>query len=120
MSRASQPPQPTYPIYHDGAYDSVSFRFDLGILSLLCAIFPFLLGILIDDLPFVGPRWIREHLSELVIAALVTGVLGAVLGGIACRRPKTRTLGRFGLAINLIILLLFALFVFAFRWILGR
>jgi hypothetical protein len=101
-------------------YDVVSFKVDLGTASLLLAVYPFLFGVLIDELPFLVPRSWRQYLSYAFYAGLVSAALGIVLGLLALRKPESRGRGQVGIVVNVIVLALEGLYVYAFRWVMGR
>ncbi len=101
-------------------YDVVSFKWNRGLLSILCALPAFLFGILIDELPYVVPSHLRKYLEIALLVALGCAVCGLLLGLSGLRKPETRTLARLGILMNSVVLALEALFILAFRLILGR
>lgn len=101
-------------------YAVISFSVNPAVLSLVCAAVPFLVGLVLDDLPgFAGGRF-RPYIGRLFDIGLYTGIAGAVLGLVAARDPRRRRLGIFAFALNVMILVLYGLFIYLFRWILSR
>lgn len=101
-------------------YDVVTFRWNRGVLSILCALAAFLFGILIDELPFILPSHLRRYLGVGMLTALGCAACGLLLGLSGLRRPETHNLARLGILMNAVVLVLEGLFVLAFRLILGR
>jgi len=101
-------------------YDVVRLRLDRLSVSLACAAYAFVVGVVIDDLPFVMPRKLWPWLTPLIFSALVAALAGAVLAFLERRRPGRRGLAQFSAALNAVIFVLVGLFVVLFRLILGR
>jgi hypothetical protein len=98
-------------------YDTVSIQVDAAIVAVACGVLPVVYAAFPDTIPHLVPtQWHQGAHVWMSVAAVAMALLGFGTGIWAVRRGNRRGLGKIGLLVNSVILLLVGGFFFVAFW----